>query len=201
MKKSTLLLLLCALPLLTGTLTSCKTLRPVKDTASRHLLDPSIPFRAGTSQKPAVAIARPVLPVYLDRSQLVTRDGSGALQVQENNLWSEPLDSGIARVLAANLSRLTGSTTIQPVGSFLTLDYASLVEMRIAQFDPDPSGNLVLECTWKVQPVRGGDADYRSFRTEVPVTQNPAGKPFSGRIDAMNEALARLAREIVRVVR
>lgn len=195
MKTLPLLLLLClSLPIV-----SCKTLRPVKDVSSRHLLDPAIPFRAGTSQRPAVAIARPVLPTYLDRQQLVTRDGTGAVRVQEDNLWSEPLDSGIARVLAANLSRLTGSTTIQPVGGFLTLDYASLVEMRVAQFDPDPSGNMVLECTWKLQPVKGGDADYRSFRTEVPVELTVP--PMSGRIKAMNEALAKLAREIARVVR
>ncbi len=190
--KSRLLLLLC-LPL---ALLSCKTLRPVKDVASRHLLDPSVPYRAGHSQSPAVAVAKPALPSYLDRQQLVTRDGAGAVAVSESNLWSEPLDAGITRVLAANLSRLTGSTAIMPAGDFVTMDYTKLVELRVAQFDPDASGAMVLECTWKLQPVHGGDANYRSFRTEVPV--GITIPPVSGRVSAMNEALARLSREIAR---
>ncbi|TDU73025.1 putative lipoprotein YmbA [Prosthecobacter fusiformis] len=181
---------------LTFTLLACSTFKPVKDPASRHLLDPAVPYRGGQSPQPSLAIARPSLPAYLDRQQLVTRDGSGAVNVLENNLWSEPFDSGIARVTAANLSRLTGSTSILPVGDFISMDYTGLVELRVAQFDPDSSGNMVLECTWKVQPVKGGDTNFKSFRTEVPVTLTvPA---MSGRITAMNEALARLARDIAR---
>lgn len=174
-------------------LASCGTLKPVKDPASRHLLDPAVPYRAGSKSSPALAMARPALPAYLDRQQLVSREG-GTLKVQENLLWSEPLDAGIARVLSANLSRLTGSTSILPVGDFVTLEYTHLVEMRFAQFDPDGAGNLVLECTWKLQPVRGADVGFQSFRTEVPIEVTLP--PVTGRITAMNEALARLAREM-----
>jgi uncharacterized lipoprotein YmbA len=188
-------LLLC-LPAL---LFSCSTFKPVKDPASRHLLDPAVPYAAGTSSRPSLAVARPSLPAYLDRQQLVVRDGSGAVQVQDNNLWSEPLGPAIARVVAANLSRLTRSTGILPVEDFVTLEYTSLVELRIAQFDPSPAGAMVLECTWKVQPVKGGDTNFRSFRTEVPIELTVP--PVSGRIAAMNEALARLCRDIARSVR
>lgn len=187
--------LLC-LPLL---LLSCSTFKPVKDPASRHLLDPAVPYRTGTSSRPAWGIARPALPAYLDRQQLVARDGSGAVRIQDNNLWSEPLGPAIARVIAANLSRLTGSTAILPVEDFVTLEYTSLVELRIAQFDPSPSGELVLESTWKVQPVKGGDTNFRSFRTEVPIELTVP--PVSGRIAAMNEALARLSRDIAKSLR
>jgi uncharacterized lipoprotein YmbA len=190
--KLRLFLLLC-LPL---GLLSCSTLKPVKDPASRHLLDPAVPYRAGLAGRPSLAIARPSLPAYLDRQQIVTRDGTGAVRIQDNHLWSEPLDSGITRVTAANLSRLTGSTAILPVGDFISLDYTVLLEMRVAQFDPDASGSMVLECTWRVQPVRGSDVNFRSFRTEVPVATTVP--PMSGRITAMNEALGRLARVIAR---
>lgn len=188
-------LLLC-LPAL---LFSCSTFKPVKDPASRHLLDPAVPYAAGTSSQPSLAVARPSLPAYLDRQQLVARDGNGAVQVQDNNLWSEPLGPAIARVVAANLSRLTRSTGILPVEDFVTLEYTSLVELRIAQFDPSPAGAMVLECTWKVQPVKGGDTNFRSFRTEVPIELTVP--PVSGRIAAMNEALARLCRDIARSAR
>lgn len=175
---------------------SCKALRPVRDPASRHLLDPAVPYRTGRTAKPALGVAKPYLPAYLDRQQLVTRDGSGAVKVMDTQLWSEPLDTGITRVLAANLSRITGSTAIQAASSFVSLEYDSVVELRVDQFDPDPSGQMVLECSWKVQPVTGGERNFRSYRTEVPVEVTVP--PVAGRIAAMNEALARLAREIAR---
>lgn len=183
------------IPLLLG---SCSVFS-VKDDPVRHLLEASISARTTNSPRPAVAVARPTLPPYLERSELVTRTGTGTLEILEKELWAEPLDQGIARVVADNLRRLTGSTNVQPSANFITQDYSKLVEIRIDRFDPLPDGTLVLECTWKAQPVGGGDASPRSFRTTVRVTESAdvginTGK--RGRIVAMNEALARLARAI-----
>lgn len=173
---------------------ACSLVKPTADDPVRHLLDSPIPARTPTSATPAVAIANPSLPPYLERTELITRTGDGSLKIHEKNLWSEPLDAGIARVIADNLRRLTGSTNIQPTGNFITRDYASLVEIRIERFDPLPDGTLLLECTWKLQPVGGGDASPKAFRTTVPVA--PTG--ISARIPAMNEALARLSHTIAK---
>jgi uncharacterized protein len=177
-------------------LAACSITRPVADSATRHVLDPAIPWRAAAAAKPALAVAKPSLPAYLDRQQLIVRGEAGEVRLLDQQLWAEPLDSGIARVLAANLARLSGSGSILPVGSFATLEYDRLLELRIERFDPAPSGDLVLECAWKLQPVTGADTALRTFSTEVPAAvTTPAS---SGRIAAMNEALARLAREIAR---
>jgi uncharacterized lipoprotein YmbA len=190
----TLFLSLC-IPFLLG---ACNVLKPVVDTSVSHLLDPAIPDRRITGTTPVVAIARPSLPSYLDRQQLVSRSGGGELQMNNYHLWAEPLDSAISRVTAINLGRLKNSLNIQPVANFVTLDYQHLVEIRIARFEPDANGNLVLDCTWKVQPVAGRLATTRSFCTVVPIHDAPSSTagPQSSRILAMNEALARLAREI-----
>ncbi len=130
--------------------------------------------------------------------ELVTRTGDGRLEVHEKNLWSEPLDAAITRVVADNLRRITGSTNIQPSTNFITRDYTALVEIRIERFDPLPDGSLLLECTWKVQPIAGGDASPRAFRTTIPI-QPPVEDDFNRmapRITAMNEALTRLSRTI-----
>lgn len=191
----TLLLALTA-PLL---LAACG-LAPVKDTSVHHLLEPVIPERRITGTSPAVAISRPALPSYLDRQQLVSRSGGGLLQMNSYHLWAEPLDAAISRVTAINLGRLENSLNIQPVESFVTLDYQSLLEIRVSRFEPDSPGNLVLECTWKLQPVSGRVADTRSFLTNVPISPADTAKDLSGRTAAMNEALARLAREIARAL-
>lgn len=188
--------LLFVAPLL---LVSCSTFKPVKDTSVSHLLDPAVPDRTLTSTSPAIAVGRPALPSYLDRQQIVTRVGSGELKMSTFNLWAEPLDAGIARVTSMNLARLTRSLNIQPIDNYVTLDYASILELRVSRFESDEAGNVVLDCTWKVQPVRGRPLQPRNFHTEVPVTGE--GTDLAPRIAAMNEALARLARDIARTLR
>lgn len=178
-------------------LASCGLLEPVKDTSESHLLDPAVAERTITGTSPAVAIARPSLPGYLDRQQLVSRTGDGLVQMNRSHQWAEPLDTGISRVTAANLARLKNSLSIQPVESFITMDYDYLLEIRIARFEPDSSGALALECTWKLQPVHGPVANPRPFRTTIPSsTPLAATGPQRARIEAMNEALARLAQVI-----
>lgn len=182
-------------------LVSCGVLEPVKDTTDNHVLDATIPERPITGSSPSVAIARPSLPGYLDRQQLVSRAADGRIMMNSSQLWAEPLDMGISRVMAANLGRLENSLNIQPVESFITMDYHLLLEIRISRFEPDPAGGLILECTWKLQPVSGSVATPRPFRTVVDTDRvlSPTG-PQDARISAMNEALARLAREIARVL-
>jgi uncharacterized lipoprotein YmbA len=176
-------------------------LEPVKDTTVHHMLEPTVPRREITGSSPALAISRPSLPSYLDREQLVSRSGGGTLQMNNYHLWAEPLDAAISRVTAINLGRLTNSLNIQPVESFVTLDYQNLLEIRISRFEPDTGGNVVLECTWKLQPVTGRVADTRTFQTMVPVSATDSAitsAALSGRVTAMNEALARFAREVAR---
>lgn len=174
-------------------LTGCGVFSPVKDSAVYHLLDPLAPNRRLTNRNPTVAVNRPSIPGYLDRQQLVTRNG-GTLVISELDLWGEPLDTGIARVTSSNLSRLTGSATIQPVEDFVTLDYAVLLELRIQGFEPDASGQMILEGTWNLQPTRGGEANRHYFRIPMTIASSPS-TPVA-RVDAMNKCLYLLARQI-----
>jgi uncharacterized lipoprotein YmbA len=179
------------LPLL---LTSCSLLMPVRDTSTRHRLESTLPDRGSDAIKPSVAIARASLPAYLDHEELVTRGDDDVLQKHDSHLWSESLDTGIARVLATNLRRLKRSRSILPIDDFIAMDYTHLVEVSIAQFDPDSAGNLVLRCTWKAQPVTGIEVKSQSFSTLIPMRE--AKSPMTARIRAMNEALEQLARTI-----
>jgi uncharacterized protein len=175
-------------------LNGCSTLVPVKDTAIHHLLEPLVPDRALTVITPAIAIKHPSLPSYLDRQQLVTRR-KGELVMSKIDLWGEPLDAGIARVLASNLSRLTGSMNIQSVQSSSTLDYTELLELRIAQFESDSTSTLVFQGTWRLQAVSGKESSPHFFRIAMPMKALPV--TMADRVTAMNQALERLARDIL----
>lgn len=189
------LLVAIVIPIL---MVSCSILQPVTDTSVNYLLDPVIPNRGISGASPAIAITRPSLPSYLDRQQLVSRSGNGQLKMNSYHLWAEPLDAAISRVTAANLGRLTNSLNIQPVENFVTLDYQTLLEVRVSRFEPDANNNVIFECTWKLQPVAGRVASTHPFSTSVPVIHADTALDLSGRVAAMNEALARLAREIAR---
>jgi uncharacterized lipoprotein YmbA len=171
----------------------CTMFRPVGDTAAQHLLEPLAPDRSLGATTPAVAVNRATLPGYLDGQELVTRR-DGILVASKHDLWAEALDVGISRVMAENLGRLTGSMNIQPVESFNTLDYTDLLELRITRFEPDASNTMVLQGTWKLQPVTGKLGRNHFFRIAVPLTSSPT--VMKDRVTAMNEALVKLAREI-----
>ncbi len=176
----------------------CNVFLPVEDDPVRHILEAKVSNKLPYRGVPAVAIARPSLPPYLERVELVTRTADGRVMIHEDDLWSEPLDAAIARVVADNLRRLTGSTNIQSAKNFVAQDYGTLVEIRIDRFDPLPDGTLALECTWKAQGIGEGEASPKSFRTMVPIpiVGSAVGIEMSGRVGAMNEALKELSEAI-----
>lgn len=175
-------------------LSCCGVLTPVKDSAIYHLLEPLAPNRMPTHQSPAMAVNRPSIPSYLDRQQLVNRAG-GKLMISKLDLWGEPLDSAIANVTASNLSRITGSTNIQPVDNFVTPDYTLLLELRILRFEPNDSDQMLLEGTWKLQPTRGGEATSHYFKILMDISSSPSTS--AARIIAMNKCLYHLARQVI----
>ncbi len=182
-------------------LVACGALKPVEDRSENHILAAAAPQRNVTGNAPAIAIARPSIPGYIDRQQLLTRNRAGEVVMNSNQIWAEPLDEGIARVTAENLGRIHNSMNIQPVQAFITIDYSHLLEMRVVKFDANAAtGTVVLECTWKLQPVTGHVAPTRPFRTEVKIEdpQFSARSSQQARIEAMNQALAELAADISR---
>src|SRR5262245_1734462 len=50
-----------------------------------------------------IGVGPVLLPGYLDRPQVATRGGDDELEISMYHRWAEPLERGIAEVLAANL--------------------------------------------------------------------------------------------------
>ena len=176
-------------------LPACSTFKPVKDLATHHLLEPLVPDRPLRAEIPKWAVNRPSIPTYLDRMPLVIRR-DGRLMISPLDLWAEPLDAGITRVLASNLSRLTGSSQIRPIGNFSTMEYGALLETNIIEFEPDAAGLMVLQGTWKLQPVTGMETSSRYFRIVVGLPT--VSGDVAARVTAMSAALEQLARDIVK---
>ena len=63
---------------------------------------------------PSLGLTPVAIPEYLSRSGLV-RDTSGLeVDVSDTERWAEPLESGIARVMALNLARAIPTADLRP---------------------------------------------------------------------------------------
>lgn len=178
---------------LTLLMNCCSVLSPVKDAAIYHVLEPLLPERPLISATPSIAINRPSIPSYLNRQQLITRS-DGRLMISSLDLWGDPIEAAISRVTASNLSRLNGSTCIQPVENFTALEYAYLLELRIIRFDPDTANHMILEGTWQLQPVTGSVAPRHYFRIRSAAADSQDVQ--ATRVSGMNKCLEQLARQI-----
>lgn len=153
-------------------------------------------FRLAALAEPAAA-ANPVgtaivvgpfrLAEYLDRPQLVMRDGPNGVTVAGFERWAEPLDANFQAVVAANVGRLLGSGQVLEFPAQNIVQAGRRVTGRVLQLDVDADGLAVLEVQWGVldgagavvRPgrvsryearARGGDADARVAAMNATVT-------------------------------
>src|SRR5213592_3712031 len=85
--------------------------------ATRYYVLSSTPAAPGDSAPTAVSSAGvgigPVLvPSYLNRAQIVTRGANDVVEISTYHRWAEPLESGIAQVLADDLAMQIGTERI-----------------------------------------------------------------------------------------
>ena len=132
-------------------------------------------------------------PRYLDRPEIVTRDGAHRLVLSNANRWAGSLRSDVLRVVADDLAALLGTAriTVFPNEPTFPLDYRVLLDLR--ELEGVPGDSVVLRARWTV--VAG--ATGRAVAVEEAHVVEPAG---SGTIEdyvaAQRLALARVSRDI-----
>jgi len=88
-----------------------------------------------------------LIPGYLDRLQIVTRDANDEVAVAMYDRWAEPLENGIAQVLADNLGAHMGSERIAVFpwsgGVARVLDYQVVVV--VLRFEGWPGRQATLD--------------------------------------------------------
>lgn len=149
---------------------------------------------------PGVVVSAVTVPELVDRPQIVTRDASNRVVVSEQNLWAEPIRSGIARTLATRLARVfdaagqPAQVTAYPQTSIATP--AIRVTVDVVRFDAVPNGEAVVEAVWSIR--RPVDGTVRTGRT---VASAPiAGISYDAIVSAWNVALETVDRDIATTV-
>lgn len=153
---------------------------------------------AATTSTRAVIIGPFQLDDYLDRPQIVTREGANAVTMADYERWAEPLDANFQGVVAANVARLLGSDQVLEFPAQMIMKPERRVTGRVSQLDVDANGLAVLEVQWGV--LDGGGAMSQPGRRshyEIPAT----GKGYAAKVAALNSAVAKFSEDVAAAVR
>ena len=173
----------------------------VADPTKYYVLSPTSPREPTPAAASSVAVGvGPVLmPGYLDRLQIVTRDANDEVAVAMYDRWAEPLETGIAQVLADNLGAHVGSERIAVFpwrgGVARVLDYQVVVV--VLRFDGWPGRQATLDVRWRLVGKDGNELALKRSTFNEPVT----GPGYQALVQGMNRLLAALAREIASEIR
>jgi len=137
------------------------------------------------------------IPDYLDRPQIVTRDGRNKVKVAELDRWAGSLSENISAVLADNLSMLLGSDRVF-VDTGMAADKTSyLVTMRVLRLDCVPGDHVLLKAQWTV--VAGQDG--RKPSTQVSnITERLNDSRYDTVAAAVSKTIEQVSREIAREI-
>ena len=181
------------------TLTGCMS---VADPTKYYVLSPTSPREAvpaASTSGVAVGVGPVLIPGYLDRVQIVTRDAHDGVSVAMYDRWAESLEKGIAEVLADNLSAQMGSERVAVFpwrgGVERVLDYQ--VAIVVLRFDGWPGRQATLDARWRVVGKDGQEVALKRSTINEPIAE----QGYQALVQGMNRLLSALAREIASEIR
>lgn len=140
-----------------------------------------------------LAIGALEFPRYLDRPELVRRDGSYRLIVADAHRWGGSMRTDILRVVSDDLGRLLGTArvAVYPAEPRFPADYRVLLDVR--EFEAVSGGNVVLRVRWTIASGPDGEAvAVEETRVEQPLTSSS----YDDMVSAESAALGTVTRQI-----
>jgi hypothetical protein len=140
-----------------------------------------------------LAIGPLALPRYLDRPELVSRDGDQRLVLGPSQRWAGSLRTDVLRVLGDDLGTLLGTKSVvaYPLEPTFPIDYRVLIDLR--RFDGTLGEAVTLRARWTV--LSGLDGVALAVE-ETQLEEAVASDGWEDYVAAQNRALSSLSREI-----
>ncbi|WP_109477966.1 PqiC family protein [Paraburkholderia sp. C35] len=152
---------------------------------------------AGAPVAVSVVVGPVTVPDLVDRPQLVTRVSGNEVKLNEFARWGEPLKSGVAAVIAADLTRLLGSPRVSVSSQTVAGTDAYRVRVDIVQFESIPGEAVAVDALWTVRVA--GRADLLTGRSTV--REPVQGADDTALVAAHSRALAAVSRDIAAAIR
>ncbi|MRR57282.1 MAG: membrane integrity-associated transporter subunit PqiC [Deltaproteobacteria bacterium] len=139
------------------------------------------------------------IPSYIDRRQIVTRNGRNQIEIAEYERWGGPIDDEILRLLVNNLSGSTATKGISvvPWRSVTMADAATIyrIPVSIDRFDGVPGESVLLSAFWAVVSIKDKQENVLVARQSM-IREAVDGKGYDALVAAMGRAVERLGNEI-----
>lgn len=102
----------------------------------------------------AIGLGPVTFPGFLDRPQIVSRDGTNGLTVDEFNRWGGTLQDDFLRVWSENLGYLLGTSRIVIFPSEVRYPLDVRIAADVLSFEGTSAGEAVLKVRWAVLDPR-----------------------------------------------
>jgi uncharacterized lipoprotein YmbA len=184
-----------------GTLAGCVSLKRTSE-ARFFALRPvaKAPRASGDERSASIVGVLPVfLPGSLERPQLVAWSAPGEVRIDEFLRWTEPLDSGVLRVLVEDLEILLPSHRVIKAPWPASTPLLCRVRAELVSFGTQPGGEVALSGRFVLLPER---SERPLANRAVDLRRDPTPGPNDpGRsVEAMSALLADLAGQIADVI-
>ena len=165
--------------------------------ARYYVLDaPAGTLIAGERTGPLLGLGPLTLPGYLDRPQIVTRNGEHQLQLLSQDRWAEPFAESFERLLRARLAAALPEARVVGMPWKAAGAPTRRVALQVERLDRGADGNLVLVARWTV-----AEAEQPAGSQHVSNIAVPAGADTASLGAAHSTAIGTLAAEIAAAVR
>lgn len=171
---------------------------------SYYTLSPIQADLSDTSPQPvnniSIGIGPVSFPEYINKPQIVTREGTAGIRYAEFHRWAGFLEKAFLRVMAENLSVILDTDSVYPYpwSGLFTPQYQ--IKMDVKQFDGQINGQVTLNVIWQLTDnLENRPATVRrSVITES--TDAGGGNKYDRLVSAQSRALEQLSREIAAII-
>ncbi|MGE5126933.1 MAG: membrane integrity-associated transporter subunit PqiC [Betaproteobacteria bacterium] len=182
--------------------TGCVTLKRTPEArffVLRPLVEPKAAAGDGAAGGEALGLLPVRVPDHLERPQLVLWAGPNELRVDEFLRWAEPLDAGVARTLAGDLSALLPRMRVVPAPWAAAAAPRLRLSTELRVFGAQADGRVALEGEWA---LLSGREERVLARRAFALSRGPlaGGSEPGAAVEAMSALLADLSREIAGAV-
>lgn len=158
-----------------------------------YLLSPVPGGAVGTASSGIVVMGPVSMADYLDRPQLVSRQGPNTVDVAAYDQWAGPLDDMLPRVLSENLAARLPRDRVIEFSQLRGQGFQQRVTVDVSRFDVDEGGQATLVASWRV--FAPGDTSALLARDAM-LHATAAGAGQDARVAALSETLGLLADDI-----
>ncbi len=150
-----------------------------------------------TQTGPGLRIGPFQVPAYLDRSQLVLRQGENRLQIEEFHRWGDALSEAFPRVLGENLAHLLHSPRILIYPEEDRFPVNLRLMGSLLRFEGEPDGKAVLRVRWALLVP---DVSEPLLVRESTYTSRVQGEDRAALVQAMSRNLGAFSREVAQII-